>query len=72
VPISSTYPLADRTQLEFAGRVIQPDFVGATPGRVGGTALRFRIGDLFPSASTIEIKVQVNGHESDTVQLPLD
>jgi uncharacterized protein (TIGR03437 family) len=72
VRVSSTIHWPTRTQLEFAGKVIQPDFVGAAPGRVARTALRFKIGDLFPAASTIEIKVQVNGHESNTVQLPLE
>ena len=72
VPVSPAYPLADPAELVFQDRIVLPEFVGAAPGRVGVTALKFRIADPLPTASTIEIKARVNGHESNTVLLPLE
>jgi len=72
VPDSGTFPLADTAEREFSGKVVQPDFTGAAPGRVGITEVRFHISDPFPANATIEIKVRVNGHESNTVLLTLE
>jgi uncharacterized protein (TIGR03437 family) len=72
VPNSSTYILADKAELVFSDKVIEPESAGAAPGRVGVTAVRFRIADPLPAASTIEIKARVNGHESNTVLFPVE
>ncbi len=72
VPTSATFPLADPVELEFSGKVVKPDFTGAAPGRVGITEVRFYITDPFPTSATIDINVRVNGHESNTVLLPLE
>jgi len=72
VPSSPAFPLADQVELEFSGKTVKPDFVGAAPGRVGVTEVRFQIASPFPTASTIEIQVQVKGQASNTVLLPLE
>ncbi len=72
VPSSPAFPLEDQAELEFSGKTVQPEFTGAAPGRVGVTEVRFQIASPFPTASTIEIKVQVNGQTSNTVWLPLE
>ena len=72
VPASPAFPLADQAELEFSGKTVKPEFTGAAPGRVGVTEVRFQIISPFPTASTIEIKVQVNGQVSNTVWLPLE
>jgi uncharacterized protein (TIGR03437 family) len=72
VPNSNIYQLLDSAELLFSGHVIQPDFTGAAPGHVGVTAVRFRIADPFPTGTSIELKARVNGHESNTVWLPLE
>jgi uncharacterized protein (TIGR03437 family) len=69
---SSIYPLADPAELVFAEKRIEPEFAGAAAGRVGVTAIRFRIADPLPAATTVEIKARVSGHESNTVLLPLE
>jgi uncharacterized protein (TIGR03437 family) len=66
------YPLLDKAELLFGDKVIEPEFAGAAPGRVGVTGIRFRIADPFPAASTVEIKARVNGHESNAVLLRLE
>ena len=72
VPSSGQYPLVDKAELLFGDKVIEPESAGAAPGRIGVTAIRFRIADPLPTASTIEIKARVNGHESNTVLLRLE
>ena len=71
-PSSPAFPLVDPAELVFQNQVIQPEFAGAAAGRVGITAIRFRIADPLPAASTIAIKARVNGHESNAVLLPLE
>jgi uncharacterized protein (TIGR03437 family) len=72
VPASATFPLVDPVELEFSGNVVKPEFTGAAPGRVGITEVRFKIADPFPTGATVEIKMRVNGHESNTVLLALE
>jgi uncharacterized protein (TIGR03437 family) len=71
VPNPNIYPLIDTTELLVDGHIIQPEFGGAAVGRVGITALQFRIADPLPSGTTIELKARVNGYDSNTVLLPL-
>lgn len=72
VPASPTFPLADQAELIFQGQTILPVFAGAAAHKVGVTAIQFRIADPLPTASTVAIKAQVNGHDSNTVLLPLE
>ena len=51
---------------------IDPIYAGVAAGRVGVTAIRFKIGDSLPAGSTAEIKVRVRDHESNSVLLPLE
>jgi len=51
---------------------IDPIYAGVAAGRVGVTAIRFLIGDSLPAASTVEIKVRVRDHDSNTVLLPIE
>jgi uncharacterized protein (TIGR03437 family) len=55
-----------------AGSVhLQPTFTGAAPGFVGVAASKFRIASL-PAASTVELRITVNGQDSNTVLLPIE
>jgi uncharacterized protein (TIGR03437 family) len=71
-PDSEISKLADHAELLFNGKLIEPEFAGAAPGRVGVVAIRFRVADPLPANATIEILARVNGHESNTVLLPLE
>jgi uncharacterized protein (TIGR03437 family) len=71
-PNSDRYKLIDRAELVFGDKIIEPEYAGAAPGRVGMTAIRFRVRDPLPQAATIEIKARINGHNSNTVLLPLE
>lgn len=72
VPGTVLYPLKDTVELVCGDKTITPEFAGAAQGRVGVAAVKFRIADPLPQASTIEIKARVNGHESNTVLVPLN
>lgn len=72
VPNSDSDTLVDHAELISEGKVIEPEFAGAAPGRVGVVAIRFRVVDPLPVAATIEIKARVDGHDSNTVLLPLE
>jgi len=49
---------------------IEPSFSGAAPGLVGLTTTRFKVGAA--GAGSTEVKVIVNGKESNTVILPIE
>jgi len=51
---------------------IDPLYAGVAAGRVGVTAIRFKIDDSLAAGSTAEIKVRVRDRESNTVLLPLE
>ena len=72
VPPSPRYPLADHAELVYEDQTIQPEFAGAAAGRVGVTAIQFRIALPLPQGATIECKARVNGHESNAVLIPLE
>src|SRR5262249_30222945 len=66
-PASVKFSLIDPVELRFSGKAVKPAFAGAAPGRVGINEVQFHIADPFPTGETIEIKVRVNGHESNAV-----
>ena len=71
VPDAPAYPLADPVEILTGESVAAPEFAGAAPGRVGVTAVRFRIESGAP-AGAVELKARVNGRESNTVLLPVE
>lgn len=71
VPDAPAYPLADAVTVLAGEAVIEPAFSGAAPGQVGTVITRFRVPDSLPEATTVDLKVRVNGQDSNTVQLPL-
>jgi len=72
IPESATSVLEDPVTIVAADSLIDPIYAGAAAGRVGVTAIRFKIGDSLPAGSTVEVKVRVRERESNTVLLPLE
>jgi uncharacterized protein (TIGR03437 family) len=72
VPKGTVLPLADVVEVVAGDLVMQPLWSGAAVGYVGANAVRMRIGDELPAASTVECKVRVNGVESNKVLLPIE
>ena len=71
IPASPAYPLADPVEVATGDAVWQPEWAGATPGRVGVAAVRVRIAPAFPSGP-VKLLIRVNGQESNTVVLPVE
>jgi uncharacterized protein (TIGR03437 family) len=72
VPESAAFGLADPVTIVTGDSLIDPVYAGVAAGRVGVTAIRFKIGDSLPPGSTAEIKVRVRNLDSNTVLLPLE
>lgn len=70
-PEVPTYPLEDAVTVIAGEASIEPAFAGAAAGQTGTVVVRFAIPDTLPAAATIDLKVRVNGQESNTVQLPI-
>jgi len=67
-----SYMLADPVEVVVEDTVLRPVYAGIAGGRVGVQAVKFVIGDGLPEATNVALKVRVNGHESNTVMLPLE
>jgi uncharacterized protein (TIGR03437 family) len=70
-PASPAASVVDPVEVIAGAAVVQPAFSGAAPGLVGLTATRFRL-DSAAASGPMEIKVKVNGKESNTVILPVE
>jgi len=69
---SAAFALADAVTIVAGDNSIDPIYAGVAAGRVGVTAVRFKVGDSLPAGSTAEIKVRVRDRESNSVLLPLE
>jgi uncharacterized protein (TIGR03437 family) len=72
VPHSPIYKLADSAEVIAGDVLIEPLWAGAIAGEVGKMGVRIRICDELPAASSVELKLRVNGRESNTVLLPIE
>ena len=71
VPDSPRYLLVDTATVLMGDSEIAVEGAFAQPGRIGIDVVQFRLGDAAPSGNT-QIRVRVNGHESNTVLLPVE
>ena len=72
LPEGPSFMLADAVEIVAGDAVLKPVYAGVAAGRVGLQAVRVVIGDGLPQSTNVEVKVRVNGHESNTVLLPLE
>jgi uncharacterized protein (TIGR03437 family) len=71
LPEAPNFLLADAVDILAGDAVVQPVYAGAAVGRVGVNAVRFIAGNDLPAGVNVALKVRINGHESNTVTLPL-
>jgi uncharacterized protein (TIGR03437 family) len=71
VPKGTELPLIDKVEVLTGDLVLQPVWAGAAVGFVGATGVRLKIGNELPAASAVELRVRVNGVESNKVWLPI-
>jgi uncharacterized protein (TIGR03437 family) len=72
VPAKPKYTLADPVKIVIGDQAFDPVWAGAAAGRVGLTAVQFQISDQVPHATTVDLKVRVQGHESNSVPLAIE
>ena len=70
-PPSPPPATADPVSILVAGQTFQPDWSGAAAGYIGLAEVKLTITKAFPSATEVNLEVQINGQMSNTVVLPL-
>ena len=63
--------LVDSITVTAGGMDPSPTWAGAAPGYAGITLTQFQVPTGMPSGSSVQLKVTVNGTDSNTVMLPL-
>jgi len=71
VPATPANSVADPVTLTVGTVTKTPDFAGAAPGAVGLTLIQMKITDDLPTATSVNMQVQVNAKQSTAVVLPL-
>ena len=71
VPSQTKYALADHAKVVIGGHSLDPVWAGAAAGRIGVAIVQLKIDDSIPHAASVPVKVRVNGHDSNTVLLPV-
>jgi uncharacterized protein (TIGR03437 family) len=69
-PAAPPSTVVDPVEVVVGDVHITPSFAGSAPGLTGMTATRFSVGQN--GSGTVEVKVIVNGKESNTVILPVE
>lgn len=72
LPESPEFRLVDPVEVFAGDLLLEPVFVGGAPEFSGTDVIRLRIGDELPGGSTVELKVRINGRESNTVLFPIE
>jgi uncharacterized protein (TIGR03437 family) len=71
LPASPNFMLADTVKLVVGDADVPTSYAGAAAQKVGVNAVSFAVGDNLPEGTNVPVKVRINGHESNTVILPL-
>jgi uncharacterized protein (TIGR03437 family) len=72
LPTAPLYPLLDRLDLLVGERVIETSWSGAAAGYIGLAVTRFKVPEDLASGVSLDIRVRINGRESNTVSLPIE
>lgn len=68
---TQTYTVVDSISITAGPVQVQPDSANAATGMVGMTVVKMTITSAFPSATTVNLTMTVNGKVSSPVTLPL-
>ncbi len=69
IPSGAEFALIDPVEVIAGDQTIQPLKVIAMPGFVGMTSVQIRVGPQFTVGASTNLKVRVNGKDSNTVRL---
>lgn len=70
-PMSPPSPIRDAIELLVDGQSQPVLFAGAAPGRTGFQLVRFLVDPAWGTGRNLEVRVRVNGQESNAVLLPV-
>jgi uncharacterized protein (TIGR03437 family) len=71
LPQGPNFLLVDPVDIVAGSMDLQPTYAGAATQKVGVNAVSFTIDPALPTGTNVPLKVRINGHESNTVILPL-
>jgi uncharacterized protein (TIGR03437 family) len=71
VPSDPPYLIVDPVTVSLNDTAITIESAFAAPGRVGIDAVQFRLGDDAPTATNANLKVSINGQDSNAALLPV-
>jgi uncharacterized protein (TIGR03437 family) len=71
LPTGPNFMLVDPVKLLVGDAEVVTSYAGAAAQKVGVNALTFTVDDSMPQGTNAPVKVRINGHESNTVILPL-
>jgi uncharacterized protein (TIGR03437 family) len=71
LPQDGSYALTDTVDVLAGDADLQPVYAGAAANKVGVSAISFTITGDLPAGTNAPLKVRINGHDSNTVILPL-
>ncbi len=72
LPSAPDYTLDHRVEVQAGDSTLSPLWTGGAAGMVGMDVVRFRISDEISPASTLPLKIRIDGHESNSVLLPVE
>ncbi|MBK5290565.1 MAG: hypothetical protein JJE04_02590 [Acidobacteriia bacterium] len=72
LPSTPDYTLEHSVEIEAGESKVESVWAGGAAGYVGMDVVRFRIGEQMPAAANLSLKIRVDGHESNTVLLPVE
>jgi uncharacterized protein (TIGR03437 family) len=72
LPQAPEFRLVDPVEVVAGDVPVKAAWSGGAAGMAGVQLLKMPITELFPPAATVELRVRVNGHESNKVLLPVE
>jgi uncharacterized protein (TIGR03437 family) len=72
LPPSPAYSLEHQVEVEASGARPPTKWAGGASGLVGMDVVRFVVDEEMSSSAGLALKVRINGHESNTVLLPVE
>lgn len=69
IPTGAEFTLVDPVEVLVNDQTVQPLKVIAAPGFVGMTSIQIRLGSQFPVGQSSNVRIRVNGKDSNTVRL---
>ncbi len=72
VPQSLQLLLADAVEVHSGDLTLTPDWAGAIAGMIGTTGTKLKITDDLPGSQPVELRVRVQGVDSNKVLLPIE